>query len=145
MGCHSLLQGIFLTQGSNLGLLHCRQILYNLNHQESLTHGYFCLSVQVLSHVQLFATPRTAACQASLSITNSRSLFKLMAIESVMPLNHLILCHPLLLLPSIFPSIRFFSNELVLCIYFVRKRATLLKFLSFTNDFYLVDQELYLS
>ena len=59
----------------------------------------------------LFATPWTAACQGSLSITNSQSLLKLMSIESVMPSNHLILCHPLLLLPSIFPSIRVFSNE----------------------------------
>ena len=59
-------------------------------------------------------TPWTAACQASLSITNSQSLFKLMSIESVMPSNHLILCQPLLLLPSIFPSIRVFSNESVL-------------------------------
>ena len=70
--------------------------------------------VQSLSCVQLFVTPWTAARQASLSITNSRSLFKLMSIESVMPSNHLILCHPLLLLPSIFPSIRVFSNESVL-------------------------------
>ena len=68
-------------------------------------------SVQLLSHVWLFATPWTAAHQASLSITNSRSLPKLMSIESVMPSNHLILCHPLLLLPLIFPSIRVFSNE----------------------------------
>ena len=68
-------------------------------------------SVQSLSCVQLFATPWTAACQVSLSITNSRSLPKLMSIESVMPSNHLILCHPLLLLPSIFPSMRVFSNE----------------------------------
>ena len=73
-------------------------------------------SVQSLSHVRLFATPRTAACQATLSITNSWSLFKLMPIESVMPSNHLILCHPLLLPPSIFPSIRVFSNESALCI-----------------------------
>ena len=72
-------------------------------------------SVHSLSHVRLFATPRTAAHQASLSITNSRSLHKLMSIELVMPSNHLILCHPLLLLPSIFPSIRVFSNELALC------------------------------
>ena len=71
-------------------------------------------SVQLLSHVQLFATPWTAACQASLSITNSRSLLKLMSIKSVMPSNHLILCHPLLLLPSVFLSIRVFSNESVL-------------------------------
>ena len=67
--------------------------------------------VQSLSHVQLFAIPWTAAHQASLSITNSQSLLKLMSIESVMPSNHLILCCPLLLLPSIFPSIRVFSNE----------------------------------
>ena len=65
-------------------------------------------SVQLLSHVQLFATPWTAACQASLSITNSWSLLKLMSIESVMASNHLILSHPLLLPPSIFPSIRVF-------------------------------------
>ena len=71
-------------------------------------------SVQLLSHVQLFATPWTAACQASLSITNSWSLFKLMSIESVMPSNHLILCRSLLLSPSMFPTIRVFSNESVL-------------------------------
>ena len=68
-------------------------------------------SVQSLSHVQFFATPQTAACQASLSITNSRSSPKLMSIELVIPSNHLILCHAPLLLPSIFPSIRVFSNE----------------------------------
>ena len=68
-------------------------------------------SVQWLSRVRLFATPWTAACQASLSITNSQSLPKLMSIESVMSSNHLILCCPLLLLPSIFPSIGVFSNE----------------------------------
>ena len=68
-------------------------------------------SVQSLSHVWLFATPWTAARQASLSITNSQSSPKLMSIESVMPSNHFILCRPLLLLPSIFPSIRVFSNE----------------------------------
>ena len=67
--------------------------------------------LQSLSHVQLFATPWTAARQASLSITNSWSLLKLMPIESVMPSNPLIFCHPLLLQPSIFPSIRVFSNE----------------------------------
>ena len=71
-------------------------------------------SVQSFSHVQLFVTPRTAAHQASLFITNSQSLLKLMSIKSVMPSNHLILCHPLLLLPSIFPSIRVFSNESIL-------------------------------
>ena len=68
-------------------------------------------SVQSLSRVRFFATPWTAALQASLSITNSWSLLKLMSIESVMPFNHLIFCHPLLLLPSIFPSIRVFSKK----------------------------------
>ena len=68
-------------------------------------------SVQSLSHVQLFATPWTAAHQASLSITKSQSLLRFMYIELVMPSNHLILCCPLLLLPSIFPTIRVFSNE----------------------------------
>ena len=78
---------------------------------------FFMLSsVQLLSHVRLFATPWTAACQASLSITNFQSLLKLMSIDSVMPSNHLILCHPLLLLPSIFPSIRVFSKESLLSI-----------------------------
>ena len=71
-------------------------------------------SVQSLRHVQLFVTPWTAAHHAILPITNSHSLLKLMSITSVMPSNHLILCHPLLLLPSIFPSIRVFSNESVL-------------------------------
>ena len=73
-------------------------------------------SVQSIIHVQLFATQWTAAHQASLSITNSWSLLKLMSIESVVPSNHLILCCPLLLLPSFFASIRIFSNESVLCI-----------------------------
>ena len=71
-------------------------------------------SVQLFTCVRLFATPWTAARQASRSITNSQSLLKLMSFESVMPSNHLILCHPLLLLPSIFPSIRVFLNESVL-------------------------------
>ena len=71
-------------------------------------------SVQLLSHVWLFVTLWTAAHQTSLSITNSWSLLRLMSIESVMPSNHLILCHPLLLPPSIFPSIRVFSNGSVL-------------------------------
>ena len=77
---------------------------------------YSVSSVQSVSHVQLFATPWTAAPQASLSITNSWSFLKLMSIKSVMPSNYLILCHPLLLPPSIFPSIRVFSNDSVLCI-----------------------------
>ena len=71
---------------------------------------YFLL-VQSLSRVRLFASPWTAACQASLSITNAWSMLKLMSTESVMPSNHLILCHPFLFLPSVFPSIRVFSNE----------------------------------
>ena len=73
-------------------------------------------SVQLLSRVRLLETPWTAACQASLSITISQSLLKFMSIESVMPSNDLLLCRPLLLPPSIFPSIRVFSNESVLCI-----------------------------
>ena len=73
-------------------------------------------SVQMLSHVQLIEKPWTAVCQASLSIRNSQSLLKLMPIESVMPSNYLILCHPLLLPPSIIPRIRVFSNESGLCI-----------------------------
>ena len=72
-------------------------------------------SVQLLSCVQLFATPWAAACQASMSITNSWSLLKLMSIESVMPSKHLILCHPLLLQPSIFSSVRVFFNDSVIC------------------------------
>ena len=73
-------------------------------------------SVQSFSHVPLFATPWTVACQASLSITNSQGLHKFMSIESVMPSNHLILCRPLLLPLSGFPAIRLFSKESVLCI-----------------------------
>ena len=78
------------------------------------TQTFTVSSVQSLSHVRLFATPRTEACQASLSITNSWILLKLMSIKLVMPSNHLLLCCLLFLLPSIFPSIRVFSNELVL-------------------------------
>ena len=81
---------------------------------EVILKRYKFSSVQWLSHVQLYATPWTAACQASLSITNSWSLLKLMSIDSMMPSNLLILCSPLLFLPSIFPSIRIFSNESVL-------------------------------
>ena len=77
---------------------------------------YAGVSVQSLSHVRLSVTPWTAARRASLSITNSQNFLKLTSIKSVMPSNHLILCHPLLLLPSIFPSIRVFSNESALCI-----------------------------
>ena len=142
MGSLSLLQGIFPTQGSNPGLPHFRQILYQLSHKGSLILEWVaypfssrssrprdrtslsCIagrfftnwaiqfsSVQSLSHVQLFATPWIAACQASLFITNSWSSLKLTSIELVMPSSHLILCHPLLFLPPIPPSIRVFSNE----------------------------------
>ena len=79
-----------------------------------LSNKYKFSFVQSVSHAWLFVTPWTAACQASLSITISQSLLKLMSIESVMPSNHLILCNPLLLLPSIFPRIKVFSNESVL-------------------------------
>ena len=88
------------TMKIQVNTLYCK---YRYLHQLS--------SVQSLSHVWLFATPWTAACQASLSITNSQSLLKLIPIESVMPSSHLILCRPLLLLPPIPPSIRVFSNE----------------------------------
>ena len=88
-------------------------ILYN----RACEHSNVLSSAQLsLSRVWLFETPWTTARQASLSIANSRSLLKLMSIESVMPSSHFILCHPLLLLPSIFPSIRVFSNESTLCI-----------------------------
>ena len=129
--------GIFQTQGSNPGLLHCRQMLYHLSYQGSprfyiyvlICNICFSLSdllhsvwqtlrpptsvvvAQSLSLVWLFAAPWIAACQAFLSFTISRSLLKLMSIELIMPSNHLILCRLLLLLPSVFPSIRVFSSE----------------------------------
>ena len=117
-----------------------RALLYNLGNKSIACEGYVVLyfvhcqfnqikfpmlvlfflliipSVQFSCSVLLFVTPWTAARQASLPITNSRSLLKLMPIESVMPSNHLILCRPLLLPPSVFPNIRVFSNESVLCI-----------------------------
>ena len=86
----------------------------HMNFLANLIYIYQFSSVQSLSHVWLFVTPWTAACQTSLSITNSQSSLRLMSIESVMPSNRLILCRPLLLLPSIFPSIRVYSNESVL-------------------------------
>ena len=104
------------------------QFLTNLKYSEHTIHSPLCgiypkeleicqfssvRSFQSLSRVQLFVTPWTAACQASLSITNARNLLKLMSIESVMPSSHLILCCPLLLLPSIFTSIKVFSSESV--------------------------------
>ena len=90
--------------------LNCANQSYGDLKEENFSLVQFS-SVQSLSHVQFFVVPWTAACQASLSITNSRSLLKLMSIALVMPSNHLILCHPLLLLPASFPSIRVFSNE----------------------------------
>ena len=104
-GCRFLLQGIFLTQGLDTHVCVCVCVCM-----------YIFSSVQSLSCVRLFATPWTTARQASLSVTNSQSLPKLMSIESVMPSNHRILCHPLLLLLSILPSIRVFSSESALCI-----------------------------
>ena len=94
-GCQALLLGIFPTKGSNLDLPYCRQILYHLSQVKMDEYSISSFSlVQLLSHVQLFATPWIAARQASLSITNSRSLLKLMSIESVMPSSHLILSPP---------------------------------------------------
>ena len=110
MGCHFLLQGIFPTQGLNRSILQWQVISLSSSHVGSPNSLHLFSSVQPLSRVRLFATPWTAARQASLSITISRSLFKLTSIETVMPSNHLILCHPLLL-PPIFPSIRVFSKE----------------------------------
>ena len=112
VGCHFLLWGIFPTQGSNSRLLH---LLYWQIQALPLSHlGNPFSSVKFLSCVQLFATPWIAACQACLSITNSQSLLTLLLVESVMPSNHLVLFCPLRLPPSIFPSIRVFSNESVL-------------------------------
>ena len=107
---------------SNILLLRPTLMLQVTEHRISSIQVYFQLlyyfecpslfsSVQSLSLVRLFATPWTAACQVSLSITNSRSLLQFMSIESVMPYNHFILCRPLLLPPSIYPGIRVFSNE----------------------------------
>ena len=90
--------------GLNPPFPYCSTLIYYLWANEKKLVQFS--SVQSLSRVRLFATPWTAACQASLSITKSRSLLKLMPIEVVMPANHLILCHPLLLLPSIIPNIR---------------------------------------
>ena len=100
--------------GDFKGNLLYSHVIYSTIKRFSLLINYFGCSVQSLSHVWLFVTPWAAARQASLSIANSQSLLKLMSIGSVMPSNHLILCPPLLLLPSIFPSIRVFSNESVL-------------------------------
>ena len=96
-------------------VLRKKHIFFSEHLQEKTKKIFFAVG-QSLSHVQHFATPWTAARQASLSFTISRSLLKLMSMESVMPSNHLILCRPLLLLPSIFPRIKVFSNESALCI-----------------------------
>ena len=108
----------------NIVLPHCKRILYQLSHKGSPTASRQDLltgalnlqfsSIQSLSCVWLFAIPWTGSCQTSLSITNSQGIQKLTSIESVMPSNHLNLCHPLLLLPSNFPSSTVFSNESVL-------------------------------
>ena len=94
--------------------VHSPSLVYSLFF--SIYSWYRIVVVQLLSRVQLFATPWTAACQASLSFTISQSLLSFMSIELVMPSNLLVLCHPLILLLSNFPSIRVFSNELALCI-----------------------------
>ena len=118
MGFHFLLQGIFQTQGSNphlLCLMHWQVDSLPLHHRGSPFVFHQFSSVQFSrSVVSDFVTPWTAAHQASLSITYSWSLLRLKSIELVMPSNHLILCHSLPLPPSIFPSIRGFSNESVL-------------------------------
>ena len=118
---------ILLDHRHSHSFVHCLWLLSNCNSRAeylqqnsnvviSSMHIVVSGSVQSPSHVRLFATPWTAALQASLSITNTWSLLKLMSIELVMPSSHLILCHPLLLLPSIFPGIRVFSNESALLI-----------------------------
>ena len=111
--CISLLENLLLAI-LGICLLLCilptRLYIPNLIFLSVLLYSHFS-SVQLLSHVRLFTNPWTTACQASLSIANSQSLPKLMYIQSVMPCNHLILPHPLLFPPSIFPSIRVFSNE----------------------------------
>ena len=122
---HSLCDGCLLR--TPVASLPCRALMIKWNNackvlrvfvslQYIVSTQMFSQSVQLFSCVWLFATPWTAAHQASLSITSFQSILKLMSITSMMPSNHLILCHPLLLPPSIFPSIKVFSKELVLCI-----------------------------
>ena len=105
--------GIFPTQGSNPDLPYYRQILYHLSHQEAQIYYQFS---SVAQSCPALCNPMDCSTQASLSITNSWRLLKHISIEMVMPYNHLIFYRPLLLLPSFFPSIRVFSNELALCI-----------------------------
>ena len=108
MGSLSLLQGIFLTQESNRGLLHCRQILYQLTYQGSHVSGIQFSSVA--QSCPTFCDPVDCSTPGLSVHHQLRSLPKLMSIKSVMPSNHFILCCPFLLPPSIFPSIRVFSN-----------------------------------
>ena len=112
--CYRFCSSVFFSVGHHFFLRHFFSFLFLFF--EAFVFLETFSSVQSLRYVWLFATPWTAACQTSLSITNSWSLLRLISIESVMPSNHLILCRPLLLLPSIFPSIRVFSNESALCI-----------------------------
>ena len=98
---------------SKISYVSCKLIIYNSN---NIIKNKIMFVFQSISHIQFFVTPWTVARQASLSSAISRSLLKLMSIESVMPSNHLIVCHALLFLPSIFLSIRIFSNELALLI-----------------------------
>jgi len=102
----------FIILNISIVFIPCNNVL---KYYEGVKFQHFVV-VLSLSHVQDFATPWTAVCQASQSFTIAWSLLKLMSSELVMPSNHLILCHPLLLLPSIFPSVRVFSNESALCI-----------------------------
>ena len=114
VGSLSLLQGIFPTQESNPSLPHCRQILYQMSRKGS---PMYTIGIQFSSVAQSCLTlcdPMDCSTPGFLSITDSRSILKLTSTMLVMPSNHLILCRPLLLLPSVFPSIRVFSNELVL-------------------------------
>ena len=119
MGCHFLLQGIFPTQGSNPGLLHCRRILYQMSHKGSprtweWVAPFFSGSSRPRNWTRVSHILGEFFTNRAMKDTNSWSLLKFMFIEWVMLPNHLTLCHPLLLLFSIFPSIRVFSNELVL-------------------------------
>ena len=101
----------------NHQILYCMDIAHIIIHESADRHlGGLLVQFSSITQSCLFVTPWTAACQASLSTTNSHSFLKLISIELVMSSNHLILCHPLLILPSIFPSIRVFSKALVLCI-----------------------------
>ena len=115
-------QSLKVLNGSRIVSIHHklqigkRKMLQKITIFDEAIKIVYLVVVQLLSHVRIFATPWTAAHQASLSFNISRSLLKVMSIKSVMPSNHLILCCPFLLVPSVFSSIRFFSSELALCI-----------------------------